>query len=79
MEKQLNDFAVPDITTLNNIIENAKATGDNTTLQKAQNILIERNVLANLKTMNYQELQNANSAAIKLKKVQIQIQLHVQK
>lgn len=67
MEKQLDDFTVPDITTLNNIIENAKATGDNTTLQKAQNILIEGNVLANLKTMNYQELQNANSAAIRIK------------
>ena len=49
MEKQLNDFTVPDITTLNNIIENAKATGDNTTLQKAQNILIEGNVLLILK------------------------------
>lgn len=67
MEKQLNDFTVPDITTLNNIIENAKATGDDATLQKAQNILIEGDVLANLKTMNYQELQNANSAAIRIK------------
>ena len=67
MEKQLNDFTVPDIATLNNIIQNATATGDQTTLQKAQRILIEGDVLANLKTMNYQELQNANSAAIRVK------------
>lgn len=67
MEQQLNDYTIPDIVELNNIIENAIATNDNKTLQKAQKILLEGQVLSNLKTMDYQELQKANSAAIRIK------------
>tara|TARA_S200002703_G_scaffold5754_3_gene6504 strand:- start:3983 stop:6058 length:2076 start_codon:yes stop_codon:yes gene_type:complete len=67
MESQLDDFTIPDITTLNNVINDAVATNDEVTLKKAQKILVEGDVLSNLKTMNYQELQNANSAAIRLK------------
>jgi hypothetical protein len=67
MESQLDDFTIPDITTLNNVINDAIATNDEVTLKKAQKILVEGDVLSNLKTMNYQELQNANSAAVRLK------------
>ncbi len=67
MEQQLNDYTIPDIVELNNIIDNAVATNDNKTLQKAQKILLEGQVLSNLKTMDYQELQKANSAAIRIK------------
>ncbi|NND23889.1 MAG: hypothetical protein HKN86_04275, partial [Acidimicrobiia bacterium] len=59
MNQQLNDYTIPDITALNTIIDNAVATNDNKTLQKAQKILLEGQVLSNLKTMNYQELQKA--------------------
>ena len=67
MESQLDEFTIPDITSLNNIISDAVSTNDEVTLKKAQRILIEGDVLSNLKTMNYQELQNANSAAIRVK------------
>ncbi len=67
MDQQLNDYTIPDITTLNTIIDNAVATDDKKTLQKAQKILLEGQVLSNLKTMDYQELQKANSAAIRIK------------
>jgi len=66
MEGQLTDFTIPDVATLETIINNAVATQDDATLQRANKILIQGKILSELKTMNYQELQNANSAAIRV-------------
>tara|TARA_B100001939_G_scaffold347702_1_gene370209 strand:+ start:9897 stop:11972 length:2076 start_codon:yes stop_codon:yes gene_type:complete len=67
MEGQLSDFSIPDIATLETIINNAVAVGDDATIQRANKILVQGQVLSELKTMNYQELQQANSAAYRLK------------
>jgi len=67
MEDQLKDYSIPDVSVLENIIDNAAATGDNSVLDRANKVLLKGQVLSELKTMNYQELSQANSAAITVK------------
>lgn len=67
MEDQLKDYSLPDVSVLENIIDNAAATEDNSVLDRANKILLKGQVLSELKTMNYQELSQANSAAITVK------------
>ena len=67
MEDQLKDYSLPDVSVLENIIDNAATTGNDSILNRANKILLKGQVLSELKTMNYQELSLANSAAIKVK------------
>ena len=67
MEDQLKDYSLPDVSVLENIIDEAASTQDNSILDRANKILLKGQVLSELKTMNYQELSKANSAALTVK------------
>jgi len=67
MEDQLKDYSLPDVSVLENIIDEAASTQDNSILDRANKVLLKGQVLSELKTMNYQELSQANSAAITVK------------
>lgn len=66
IESQVDQYVLPDAETINQIEKSAIASGDTKTLKKINDLKIKTQVVAALKTMTYEELQQAKNTALRV-------------
>lgn len=66
IDSQVDDYVLPDAESINEIEQSAIASNDTKTLKQINDIKVKTQVVAALKTMTYEELQQAKNTALRV-------------